>query len=400
MSYAVVYLLTYQQALLLLLLFIFIKTIIIEGGILGMKFNTTKDILLKGIQSVQTAINTKSSLPILSNILIEAKDENIIMTTTDLDIGIVSKIPVKPAITGAITVPAKKFSDIIKELPDNESISISVKKNNVVNIDCGKNTFKVMGLPREEFPQLPELKDKDSINLPQKKLKTMLKMTSFAISRDETRYVLNGVLFVVKPSFIRLVATDGRRLASIEEKMQLPKSMERKFIVPTKAVNELDKILGEDGEVKIFFGDNQVFFDAGQTRLVSRLIEGEFPNYEQVIPKEAKEKIVVSRSALLSAVKRVALFTNPDSMAIKVELGKDKIIASKNSPYLGEARVEVDADYKGKELSVGFNPDYLADLLKNVDQEMINFELVDAEKPGAVRVGSEYVYVVLPMQLG
>ncbi|MDD5422209.1 MAG: DNA polymerase III subunit beta [Candidatus Omnitrophota bacterium] len=365
-----------------------------------MKFNTTKDILLKGIQSVQTAINTKSSLPILSNILIEAKDENIIMTTTDLDIGIVSKIPVKPAITGAITVPAKKFSDIIKELPDNESISISVKKNNVVNIDCGKNTFKVMGLPREEFPQLPELKDKDSINLPQKKLKTMLKMTSFAISRDETRYVLNGVLFVVKPSFIRLVATDGRRLASIEEKMQLPKSMERKFIVPTKAVNELDKILGEDGEVKIFFGDNQVFFDAGQTRLVSRLIEGEFPNYEQVIPKEAKEKIVVSRSALLSAVKRVALFTNPDSMAIKVELGKDKIIASKNSPYLGEARVEVDADYKGKELSVGFNPDYLADLLKNVDQEMINFELVDAEKPGAVRVGSEYVYVVLPMQLG
>lgn len=365
-----------------------------------MKFSATKEILLEGIQEVQTAINVKSSLPILSNILIEATDDNVVLTTTDLDIGIVSKIPIKPQMTGAITIPAKKFSDIIKELPEKETISISVKKNNVVNIECEKNTFKIMGLPKEEFPQLPELKDKDSITLQQKKLKTMLRMTSFAMSHDETRYVLNGVLFVVKPAYIRLVATDGRRLAMVEDKMQLPKTMERKFIVPAKAINELDKILGNDGDVRIFFGDNQIFFDTGRTRLVSRLIEGEFPNYEQVIPKEAKEKIVVPRGVFLSAIKRAALFTNPDSMAVKIEVGRDKITISKNSPYLGEAHVEVDAEYKGKDLSVGFNPDYLTDLLKNIDQEKVGFELVDPEKPGAVRMGSEYVYVVLPMQLG
>lgn len=365
-----------------------------------MKFGVTKDVLLKGIQSVQTAINVKSSLPILSNILIEATDDNLVLTTTDLDIGIVSTIPLKASITGSITVPAKKFSDIIKEMPDGETISISVKKNNLVNIDCEKSSFKIMGLPKDEFPQLPEFKDKDSMVLPQKRLKNMLNMTNFAISHDETRYVLNGILFVVKPTHVRLVATDGRRLAMIEDRVQLPKTLERKFIVPTKAINELEKVLGDDGDVKMFFGDNQILFDAGQTRLVSRLIEGEFPNYEQVIPKEIKDKVTVARDRFLSAIKRVALFTSAESMAVKVDLGKDKLVLSKSAPYLGEARVELDADYKGKEMSVGFNPEYLIDLLKSVDLESVNFELMDPEKPGVIRIGGDYVYVVLPMQIG
>jgi DNA polymerase-3 subunit beta len=198
---------------------------------------------------------------------------------------------------------------------------------------------------------------------------------------------------------LRLVATDGRRLAMIEEKMQLPKAMERKFIVPTKAVNELDRMLSDDGDVKIAVGENQILFDAGSTQLVSRLIEGEFPNYEQVIPGEVKDKIALSRDGFLAAIKRVALFTNPDSMAVKIDLGKDRVVLSKSAPYLGEARVEVDAEYKGRDISVGFNPDYLIDLLKNTDQETLHFELADAEKPGAIRIGDSYVYVVLPMQL-
>jgi DNA polymerase III subunit beta len=365
-----------------------------------MKFNITKDVFLKGLQIVQTAISSKSSLPILSNILIEVVDEKLILTTTDLDIGITSTILIKPSLTGSVTIPAKKFMDIIKELPEKAEISISVKKNNMVNIECEKNTFRVMGLPKEEFPQLPEFKNKDILVLEQAKLKKMLRMTAFAISHDETRSVLNGVLFVVKPSGLRLVATDGRRLAMIEEKMQLPKAMERKFIVPTKAVNELDRILSDDGEVKITIGENQILFNACPTQLVSRLIEGEFPNYEQVIPKEVKEKIALSKDGFLAAIKRVALFTNSDSMAVKIDLGKDKAVLSKSAPYLGEARVEVDAEYKGKDISIGFNPDYLIDLLKNTDQETLHFELADAQKPGAIRIGDSYVYVVLPMELG
>jgi len=365
-----------------------------------MKFNTTKDVLLKGIQTVQSAIGTKTNLPILMNILMEGNDESVVMTTTDLDIGIISAIPIKPAMTGSITVPAKKFLDIVKELPDSEPISFSVKKNNLINIDCERNSFKMMGLPKEEFPQVPEAKTKESIVLPQKTLKRMLSMTSFAISHDEARYVLNGVLMIIKPAFLRIVATDGRRLAVIEEAMQLPKTLERKMIVPTKAINELVRTLGDEGDVRIFFNDNQAFFDIGSIRLVSRLIDGEFPNYEQVVPKEHKEKIVIDREKFLAGIKRVALFTNAESMAIRIDLTADKMVLSKKDlTQLGEARVELDVAYKGKDLSVGFNPGYLIDLLKNMSDASVSLEITDSEKPGVVRIGSHYTYVVLPMQV-
>ena len=363
-----------------------------------MKFDTTKEILMKGIQDVQNAINPKTTLPILANILIEAGKESISLTATDLDIGITSTIPVKPGVEGAITIPAKKFFDIIKELPDGE-VSVSIKKNNLVHIEATNCVFKIMGLPKDEFPQLPEFKDKDSMTIQRGRLKKMLAMTSFAISRDETRYVLNGILFVIKPTYIRIVATDGRRLAMVEEKAQLPKTLERKVIIPAKTINELGKLLGEEGDVKICFGNNQVSFDMGSTRVVSRLIEGEFPNYEQVIPKEVKEKVGIGRPKFLSATKRAALFTNADSLAVKLELVKDKMVLSKSAPYIGEAREEIAVDYKGKDLAIGFNPDYLIDALKNINEEVVNFEVSDAEKPGVIRIGSDYVYVVLPMQL-
>jgi DNA polymerase III subunit beta len=363
-----------------------------------MKFNTTKDILLKGIQSTQNAINTKSSLPILSNILIEAENDNTILTATDLDIGITTTVPIKPSITGSVTIPAKKFFDIIKELPESE-ISIFVKKNNLVNIECDTCAFKIMGLPKDEFPQLPEFKDRDSIILPQKKLKQMLGMTSFAMSRDESRYVLNGVLFIIKSSCIRLVATDGRRLAVAEYKMQLPKAQERKVIAPTKTINELVRTLGDAGDVKISFGENQASFTIGSTRIISRLIEGEFPNYEAVVPKEAKEKMVVPKERFLSALKRVALFTNQESMAVKMDLTRDKLVLSKSTRDIGEVREELNVDYKGKDISIGFNPDYIIDVLKAIDSETVGFEVIDSEKPGVVRYGDDYVYVVLPMQI-
>ena len=364
-----------------------------------MKFSASKEELLKAIQTVQAAISAKSSLPILSNMLVESNEEGTTLTATDFEIGIISNTKIKSQTPGAITVPAKKFSDIIRELPAQEPISVSVKKNNLVSIECGRSVFKMMGLPKEEFPQPPEFKNKESLLIGQKKLKKMIKMTKFAISNDTVRYVLNGILFTIKPSYIRLVATDGRCLAMIEEKMQLPKTLERKFIVPAKAINEIEGILNDEGDVKISLSENQVLFDTGDTKLVSRLIEGEFPNYEKVIPEEAKNKIAVNKGVFLAALKRVALFTTPESMVLKLELGKDKLVVSKSSPSLGEAREEIDCEYKGKEISIGFNPGYIIDLLKSAEQETIDFELTDPDKPGVVRLGSEYVYVVMPRQI-
>jgi len=363
-----------------------------------MKIQCDKDTLLKGLSIVQNAISTRSTLPILSNILLETRKEGLVIIGTDLDIGIIVNIPVEVTAPGATTVPAKKFLDIVKELPDSQ-ITLSIRKNNMVHVVCENTQFKIMGIPKDDFPKLPEFKDKVSVDLDQSLLKTMLNMTSFAISRDETRYILNGVYITIKKNMIRLVATDGRRLALIEREVDLPKQVDKKVIIPMKAVQELQRNLKDHGQVAVLFGNNQVMFDFGDLVIISRLIEGEFPNYEQVIPKELKDKVVVDRERLLLATRRASLLTSQDSQGIKMDVEKGKMVISKQSPDVGEAREELDVEYKGPHFSIGFNPDYIIDVLKNMDEQSIGFELENPEKPGVIRTRDKYVYVVLPMQL-
>jgi DNA polymerase-3 subunit beta len=364
-----------------------------------MRFKTDKTQLLKIAQKVQNAISSKTTLPILSNILLETQKSLLRVTATDLDIGISSTLSINTEDEGAITLPAKKFIDIIRELPDAAEISISTKKNNIAIIQCAKVVFKIVGLPKEEFPQPPKFKDKNTTAIPQNFLKNMISITSFAVSRDETRYVLNGVLFIVKNNTIKLVATDGRRLAVVERKLPGKTDINKKVIIPTKTIQELNRLLQEEGDVKIVFEENQALFDLGDTVIISRLIEGEFPNYEQVIPKEVEEKVMVDKESLLAATKRASIFTNQDSLAIKMDISKDRMAISKNTPYMGEVREELGVSYKGKNLSVGFNPNYLIEVLKSIDTNDVSLELADSDRPGVIRLGNEYVYVVLPMQI-
>lgn len=363
-----------------------------------MKIEGERETLLKGLMVVQNAISTKSTLPILSNILLEATKKGLIITGTDLEIGIMTTIPVNVAIIGSITVPAKKFLDIIKELP-NALISISVRKNNMVHITCENVQFKIMGIPKDDYPKLPDFKNKDVVKLEQPLIKTMLNMTSFAISRDETRYILNGVYLTIKKNLIRMVATDGRRLALIEREVELPKDVDKKAIIPIKTVHELQRNLKEEGEVTISFSENQIMFDFVESVIISRLIEGEFPNYEQVIPKEIKDKVVVDREKLLLATRRASLLTSQDSQVVKMDIEKGRMVISKQSPDIGEAREELEIEYKGQQFSIGFNPDYIMDVLKNLNEQSIGFELENPEKPGVIRTKDKYVYVVLPMQI-
>ena len=363
-----------------------------------MKIECDKDTLLKGVSTTQNAISTRSTLPILSNILLETDKEKLVITGTDLDIGIVVELQVKVMATGSITIPAKKFLDIIKELPDSR-ITLSVRKNNMMHIVCENSQFKIMGIPKDDFPKLPEFKDRPSLTLEQSLLKTMLNMTAFAISRDETRYILNGVYMLVKKNIIRMVATDGRRLALIERGIDLPKPMDKKVIIPVKTVQELQRNLKDVGKVDIFFGENQVMFDFDGLLVISRLIEGEFPNYEQVIPKESTGKVVVDRERLLLATRRASLLTSQDSQGIKLDIEKGKLVISKQSPDIGEAREELDVEYSGPNFSIGFNPSYIIDVLKNMEEQSIGLELETPEKPGVIRTKDKYVYVVLPMQL-
>lgn len=363
-----------------------------------MKFKVEKTQLINAIQIVQNIITAKSALPILSNILLESQTDGLRLTATDLDIGITCVIPVDIQEQGAITVPAKRFSDIIKEFPL-DLINLTTKKNNQVVIDSELCQFKIMGLAKEEFPKLPEFKDKKVIKIDQGILKQMLSLTSFAVSSDETRYVLNGILFKITQETLTLVATDGKRLAIAEEKLSVSKSEgEISMIIPIKTIHELNRNLKDQGELSLVVSSNQALFDLGQIAIISRLIEGEFPDYKQVVPPVAENKIKVSRSQLLLATKRAALLSTPDYQAVKLELFKNKLVISKSTPDIGEFHEEVEVGYQGKEMVVGFNPVYLMDLLKNLHDENVNLELTDTEKPGVVRM-SGYVYIVLPMRL-
>ncbi|MCM8800752.1 MAG: DNA polymerase III subunit beta [Candidatus Omnitrophica bacterium] len=363
-----------------------------------MKFKTNKQDLIKAIQVVQNIISLRSTLPILSHILLETHHDKLRLTTTDLDIGITCEMDVDIQEQGAITVPAKRFGDIIKDLPE-EQIQINIKKNNLINIESGLCQFKLIGLNKEEFPHLPQFQDKQTIILEQGLLKQMFALTSFAVSYDETRYILNGILFRILGNKLTLVATDGKRLAIIENPLKEYIEKEINIIVPIKTIHELNRNLKEEGQLSLVLGTNQVLFDLDGISIISRLIEGEFPDYQQVIPPVSELRMKVNREAFLLAIRRAALLATPDYQAVRLELFKNKLVVSKSTPDIGESREELVVEYSGKELLIGFNPNYLIDVLKNLSDEQIEFELTDPEKPGVIRL-KNYLYIVLPMRLG
>ena len=368
-----------------------------------MKIHTTKDSLLKGIQIVQNAVSSKNTLPILSHILIEAKKSEIRLTATDLEIGISMRVEGEVIEEGSFTVPGRKFSEIVKELPSEVSIHISLKKGQSINIEAGKSYFRLMGLVREDFPQLPEVptstKTGDFVKIPQKKMKNMIQLTSFAMSHDETRYILNGILFSFKDKALKLVATDGRRLAIIQKDLPELGNLKKDVIIPMKTIQELNRNLGDEGDVLFYFKENQVLINLGQLHITSRLIEGEYPNYEQVIPKKIKEEISLNTQDFLQATRRASILTSQDSQSVKINIIKDRMIITKSTPELGEAREELEVDYKGSEFVIGFNPNFLIDVLKNVQEESIKFSFLDPEKPAVIKCGDDYTYIVLPMQV-
>ncbi len=362
-----------------------------------MKFKVDKGILIKGIDTIQNIVSSKATLPILSNFLLETQKNSLKLTATDLNIGISCVIPVDIQEPGSITIPTRRFSSIIKELSDIE-IWINSKKNNIVIIETTSCQFKIIGLPAEEFPKLPEFKDKEIIELEQSLLKQMLNRTSFAVSLDETRYILNGIMFKINQSNITLVATDGKRLAIDSKKLSKPASKEINMIIPIKTIQELQRNLQDEGVLSMIIGANQVLFELRETIIISRLIEGEFPDYQQVIPAQAESKIKINREQFLLAIRRASLLSTPDYQAVKFEVFKNKLVLSKSTPDVGESREEVAMEYSGKELLIGFNPNYLIDVLKNLNIETVELEISGSEKPGVIR-NDGYVYIVLPMRL-
>jgi len=362
-----------------------------------MKLSIQRDKFLEGLSTVQSVVSTRTTLPILANVLLVAEEGQLSLSTTDLDTGIQTSVEAEVEKPGSITLPARKLFSIIREHSVTD-IHLEVDAKNNTEIRSGKSFFKIMGLPEEDFPPFPKTDDAMVYKLAQKDFRHMLRKTSYAMSSDESRYVLNGELLSFKESKLTIVATDGRRLALYENEVDFPKSNETEVILPSKAVGELVRILSDEGDIEISIAENHIAFGVGKTFLVSKLIEGNYPNYRQVIPQETKERVTIEREIFMASLKRVALLSSEKSNSVKVTMLSNEIEISANSPDVGEAKETIPAQYKGKEFSIAFNPDYLADPLKNLDTDQVFLDLTDELSPGVVRINGPFLYVIMPMR--
>jgi DNA polymerase-3 subunit beta len=367
-----------------------------------MHLTITKDQIIAGLQAVQNVVSTRTTLPILSNVLMRAENGQVEFTATDLDVTVACKVEANVSKPGATTVPVKKLFGIVREL--NGEIEIETDEKNVTSIRSGSSFFKIHGLAAEEFPPLPKFKDDKKVSLPQETVRAMLKKTSFAVSTDESRYVLNGIFLSLKEGKMTFVATDGRRLALVDEEVDIAEKSSGEFIIPAKAVNELTRLLQEKGELEIKFGENQASFSLKDDKgfsvlLVTKLIEGNYPNYRQVIPGEAKERIAIGREELLQALRRAEIMTSEKANSVKMTFGKNSLAITANSPEVGEARESLAVNYKGKEMAIAFNPRYLIDPLAALGEDEVFIELIDELSPGVLKINGPFLYVVMPMRL-
>ncbi len=364
-----------------------------------MKLNVAKEQLLKGLQTTQGVIGTRSTLPILSNVLMETDGDKIWLTATDLEVSVRCAIPAEILQAGSTTLPAKTLFNIIRELASSDLL-IDVDDKNSASMTSGSSFFKILGLPREEFPPLPKFDSSFAYSIDQAVLRDMLAKTSYAASSDETRQFLNGVLLSFKNDKLTAVATDGRRLALIEHEMECPKDQEADLIVPSKAVAELLHCLGSEGTVKIRAVKNQVSFEFGEMLLLSKLIEGNYPNFRQVIPSQAEHRIQIERETLFAAVKRVALLTSDRSNSVKLTFAKNKVVVSAQTPDIGEAYESIPIKFTGAELNVAFNPEFIMDPLRRLTSDEVYLEFNDELSPGVIKCDTPFLYVLMPMRIG
>jgi DNA polymerase-3 subunit beta len=370
-----------------------------------MELVVRKNDLLRELQLFQGIVERKNTIPILANVLMEAKGDHVSFLATDLEVGLRSKCPATVTKAGSLTLPAKKFFEIVKSLPETD-IRIAEDKGGV-KIAADRFDSRLQTLPREDFPTLPAAGGTPTATLERSAIKEMVAKTQFAITGEDTRYFLNGALFVLKPEEMSLVATDGHRLALVSVTRNGKGSNdadESKAILPKKTLGELGRLLSEgDGDIGYERGENHLFFQVGDRMLISRMIDGQFPAYERVIPKGNDKHIEFERDRLTNAVKRVALLSNERSRAVKIQIDKGKVDVTSSSPDLGEAKETLPVEYSGSPMQICFNAQYVLDFLAAVATDVVSLELKDEVSQAVMKpVGAEgydYTYVIMPMRV-
>jgi DNA polymerase-3 subunit beta len=373
-----------------------------------MKFKINRDHFANGLAQVLNVVGSKATMPILSNVLIEAEKDQISLTTTNLDLGIRCKIKAEVKETGSVTLPVKRLATIVRELP-NVDVTFDASPNHQVKLTSGGSNFRIMGIGKEEFPPLPEFGDEKAYTLEQAELTAMLKSVAYAQSNDETRYILNGVYFNFKDGKLSLVATDGRRLALVSKELDVPAASAGAIILPAKTVGELTRLLDKGEKLKINFNERRAAFQIATDKdtsglidhvyLYSKVVEGNYPNYNQVIPKETHQRIKLERELFLQCVHRAALVCSEKSNSVKIKLSSNLLEITAQSPDFGEAHESMAIGYSGPELQVAFNPVFVMDPLRALTKDEIFFELKDEVSPGVFKTLDSFICVIMPVRL-
>ena len=375
-----------------------------------MELTVVKADLQKELQLCQGVVEKRSTIPILSNVLLKAADGRLQIAATDLDVTILSSCAARITTPGGVTIEAKRFFDIVRSLPD-EDVHLSLQENNSMLVESGTAKFRLLGLPAEDYPTLPTVNVTEAYTLPLDELKTMVGKVKFAITHEETRFQLNGALLKVQPQKMEMVATDGHRMALINFPQgggpKKGKGSDLTILIPRKALDEILRLeSGEDGNVKFGVSENQLYFEAGERRLMARMIDVNFPNYMEVISRDNDRHVMVDRERLLSTIRRISLVANERTRAVRFDFAPGKLTVSSTNPELGDARETVPIDYAGNPFFVGLNAAYVTDFLSAIDTPAVSLDLKDENSQCIGRPAStaedlpyDYLYVVMPMRL-
>jgi DNA polymerase III subunit beta len=369
-----------------------------------MRFTISREKLQEGLAAVAASIPAKTTLPVLANILVETTDKGIRLSGTDLDIAVSTEVAADVETAGAITIPAKKLTEIARELPPNP-VKIAAAGEQRITLECGRSRFKLLGLPKDEFPSFPAVRFNESWRIRSGDLQKLISHTSFAVSTEESRPILNGVLWELRPDRMRMVATNGHRLA----KMEIPASASSgapssDLIVPPKALEQIRRLFPAEEELEIARGENHLGFRSPVTSVFTRLIEGPYPNYDQVIPKDNDRIALAEKSQLASALKRMSVIASDQTHRIKLSFNAGMLKFAVQTPDLGEAQDELPVRYTGDPLDIGFNASYLLEILRYVPTDEVKMTFKAAERAATVEPEgwddpAKYLCLVMPLRL-
>jgi len=369
-----------------------------------MKITITRENLQQGLVAVAASIPTRTTHPVLSNILLEADDQGVEVSGTDLDIAVSARVPAQVEEAGSITIPAKKLQELARELP--EQPARITTRGDRLELTCGRATFRLNGLPKDEFPTFPAVDFNESWKVQGDVLHQLIRHTSFAVSTEESRPILNGVLWQLSDADLRMVATNGHRLARMISPVSLPGAPRVDLIVPPKALQQVERLFGPDDEIEIARSENYLGFRCGGTRVFTRLIEGPYPNYEQVIPRDNDKVAVVEKASFAAALRRMAVVASEQTHRVRLSFGGPMLRLSVETPDLGDAFEEMEVDYQGEPLEIGFNASYLIEILRYMPGDEVRMTFRAPERaatfePVAPEEGEalDYLCLVMPLRL-